>query len=126
MNNWVFAGRLTKQPEIKKVNDKSLCNFSVALNEGKDKVVFIECDWWGNRGEFLESVSKGTFVVVSGRFNPRKWQTKEGVEKVVFGCTVDNVTVNYSNKATENTNKEVQSKPSVEQTEEPDEDEIPF
>jgi single-stranded DNA-binding protein len=126
MNVWIIGGRLTKDPVVKTVNDKEIYNFSLAVNETKDSTLFVECDFWGSRGQFLTKLTKGTYLTVQGRFKKRVWTTKEGVEKTVIGCNVDNV---FLGNKVENTPKRPEPEVRVEEPDdnnEAEEDDIPF
>ena len=41
MNDCKFTGRLTSDPALKNVNGKSLVNFTLAVQETKDKTALI-------------------------------------------------------------------------------------
>ena len=124
MNVWIFTGRLTKQPVSKQVGNNMVYNFSVAINKGKDKdPIYAECDWWGDRGKYITSFDKGSLVTVHGELSPRKWTTKDGVEKTVLGCRVNDVSGLAVTKAER---VEQEARPEPEAVEEPEEDEIPF
>lgn len=79
-NNWTGIGRLTKDPELKKVTVRgeatSVCNFSLAVNEGKgdDDVSFFDVTCWG---KIADNVAKycfrGNLVHVSGRLKQDRW-----------------------------------------------------
>jgi len=86
-NQCTLVGRLTKDPEIKKVNGRdgeiSVCNFSLAVNDGKDDddVSFFEITCWG---KVADSVSKycfkGNRVLVNGRLKQDRWE-KDGEKR---------------------------------------------
>jgi len=75
-------GRLTRNPEIKKVTvrgeETSVCNFSIAVGENKDDASFFEVVCWG---KIAENVAKycfrGNRVCVSGRLKQDRWE-KDG------------------------------------------------
>lgn len=67
MNKVILVGRLTANPEIKKVNKKSCCNFAVAINYSKNEANFINCTAWGVTADFLgKNFEKGKKIVVEG------------------------------------------------------------
>lgn len=67
MNKVILVGRLTADPVVKKVNKKSCCNFTVAINCGKDEANFINCTAWGVTADFLKQYfEKGNRIVIEG------------------------------------------------------------
>lgn len=67
-NILILAGRLTKDPEIKKTNSgKSLVKFSIAVNEYKDKTTFVNCTAWEKLAESIGNhYKKGMLILVKG------------------------------------------------------------
>lgn len=62
-NNVSLCGTLTDHPVLKSVNDKCVCNFTVALNRpSKDKPQsdFINCGVWSQPTEYLERFAEKT------------------------------------------------------------------
>lgn len=81
LNNVVIGGVVGRDPEIKFTsNSKKLANFSIAVDNGKDK----ETDWfdvtaWEKQADIAESyMVKGSIVVVQGRLSQNKWEDKDG------------------------------------------------
>lgn len=67
MNKVILVGRLTDDPVINKVNKKSCCNFTVAINYTKNDAYFINCTAWGVTADFLKKYFKrGNRIVVEG------------------------------------------------------------
>lgn len=82
INTVALTGRLTKDPETKKIKDNDLCTFRLASSQvfGKEeKSLFIDVEIWGNQavscGKFL---AKGSLVGVSGQLAYDSWKNKEG------------------------------------------------
>lgn len=103
LNVFSFSGRLTDTPTVKELKEHTLYNFSIAVNNyaGKDKeydVFFVECSLWGDRGKFLLRLDKGAEMSVSGKLTVRKWTNKEGVEKTIIGCNVNDYEVHTKPK----------------------------
>ena len=87
MNQWMGIGYLTRDPEIKKVPGKngeiSVCNFSIAVSEGKNDgdVSFFDITCWGKVAENVaQYCSRGKRVCVSGRLKQDRWE-KEGEKR---------------------------------------------
>lgn len=98
MNKIIIAGRMTKEPEPKTTNSGTeVCNFTVAVDrrikKGEEKVAdFIECTAWGKTGVFVSTYfHKGDGITVDGRMESRKWQDKDGNNRVSWGVNCDNV-----------------------------------
>lgn len=108
LNKVMLIGRLGKDPEIKKVGDGEVCNFSVATSESwKDKrsgerkertewhTIVV---WNENAINFADKyLKKGDLVYIEGQIQTRKWEDQDtgkdryATEVVVpaFGGRVD-------------------------------------
>ena len=81
INTVVLIGRLTKTPEVRKTNDgKSVCNFTIAVGNGKDREAdFIQCVTFNHSADFLGNYAgKGDQVAVSGKITSNKWEDESG------------------------------------------------
>lgn len=72
MNKIIIIGNLTADPESRTTaNQKSVCNFSVAVNEGYGEsrtTVYFRAAAWGKTGEACQKyLKKGAKVMVEGR-----------------------------------------------------------
>ena len=79
MNNLSIIGRMTKDPEIKVVNSKMLCRFSIAVKRvyQKDKTDFFNCSLWGKQAEFVaDYCKKGELVSIVGSVHIDKHEDK--------------------------------------------------
>ena len=95
MNVIVLKGRLIADPEVKKVgaNQTTVCEFCVATNPRfeKDKTDFINCQAWGNTGEFIEKYfGKGKEIALVGELHIDKYE-KDGENRYLTRVKVDNV-----------------------------------
>lgn len=83
MNVLTVSGNLTRDPELKTTQSaKSVCSGSVAINDGKDKTLFLNFVAWEKTGELIaEYCKKGDKFTASGRLDLRKYEDKNGVEK---------------------------------------------
>ena len=86
MNKCVLMGRLTRDPEIRVNNDKTVARFSIAVDrrfkrDGDDQTAdFINCVAFGKTAEFVEKYAhKGTKFVVEGRIQTGSYTNKDGV-----------------------------------------------
>ena len=82
MNKWIGIGRLTKDPDFRvTANGKVLATFTLAVNRKYEKDVadFLPIITFGKTAEFTEKwLKKGMQIIVVGRIQVRKWETKEG------------------------------------------------
>lgn len=95
MNVIVLKGRLIADPEVKKVgaNQTTVCEFCVATDRRfeKDKTDFINCQAWGNTGEFIgKYFSKGKEIVLVGELHIDKYE-KDGENRYLTRVKVDSV-----------------------------------
>lgn len=97
MNNCVFIGNLTRDPEMKyTIGGKVVCNFGLALNYkvgDKESVTFLEMVAWEKQaeliGEWLKKGSKAAFVT---RARQESWEDKEtGAKRSKLVFDVQNV-----------------------------------
>lgn len=89
-NRIALKGNLTRDPEYKKISDRDLVSFRIAVNEsiGKDKeeTIYLDVDGWGSHADYAQNVdlSKGDRVVVEGRLRQRNWEDNEGVKRTAY------------------------------------------
>lgn len=95
MNNITMTGRLTAQPELKSTQSGvSVCSFTLAVKRPrtKDETDFIPCNAWRQSAEFLCNYgTKGSMVGVTGSLTSRKWQDKDGNNRVSYEVVCDTV-----------------------------------
>lgn len=98
LNNIVFQGRLTRDPELK-ITDSgiSVTKFTVAVdrdyrNGDEKQTDFIDCVAFRGTADFTHKYfSKGRMILVSGQLYSRKWQDKNGNNRVSWEVTAQNV-----------------------------------
>lgn len=94
MNSIVIKGRLTADPELKHTsNDKTVCNFSVAVNRRfqKDQADFFRVTAWGTTAEFVSKYfSKGQEVIIRGAMQSSKYE-KNGESRTAWDLQADEV-----------------------------------
>ena len=79
-----LLGRLTRDPEMREVNGKSVCKFSVAdvdkASRDRDAAAnFFTCEIWGKGAEVVSNYfSKGQRILVQGKLVPNHWTNKDG------------------------------------------------
>lgn len=131
MNIIVLKGRLTHDPELKKVgaNQKSVCDFTVATDRRfeKEKTDFINCQAWAQTAEFIAKYfSKGKEIAVVGELHIDKYE-KDGETRYATKLKVDNVEFCGSkNEGGNSPKKTVNAKADASDFEEIDDDDLPF
>lgn len=90
----MIAGNVGNVKEVKDVGDSQVLNFSVAVNNGKDKngeereATWYDCAVWGKRAEALAPyIEKGTKLALTGRPSARSHD-----DKAYLGLTVNELT----------------------------------
>ena len=82
MNKVIIMGKLTKDPDFRvTANGKVLATFTLAVNRKYEKDVadFLPIITFSKTAEFTEKwLKKGMQIIVVGRIQVRKWETKEG------------------------------------------------
>lgn len=95
MNTVCIIGRLGKDPELKYIQDgKAVAQFSVALDEGKDKdPSWVDVTAWEKTAEAVgQYLQQGDECAVTGRLRRERWQTEGGDKRsrlVVVASSVD-------------------------------------
>ena len=130
MNVITFDGRLTKDAELKQLQNNTVCNFDVACNIGygeRKKTIYFRCDLWNKRAESLHSyLTKGIQVFVTGELSTEEYTNKNGDIKINLKCRINDLTFGAESKnnekiqSTEQTNEKIKNDPII------DDDEIPF
>ena len=84
LNQSIITGRLTKDVELKKVNDRSVVSFTLASSrdykteDGSYPADFIDCVLWGAPAEnFNTLTAKGDTLQVTGRLQTRTYKIKK-------------------------------------------------
>ena len=74
MNKWIGIGRLTRDPEIRHINDKKTASFTLAVDDF-NKTEFINCVAWEKRADTADAyLKKGMKVAVAGKLHIRSWE----------------------------------------------------
>lgn len=90
LNKAIILGRLGQDPDIKKTNNSTVANLSIATSEKyKDKSGQMQeqTEWhrvtlWGRMAEIAEQyLAKGSLVLIEGKIQTRKWQDQSGADR---------------------------------------------
>jgi len=137
----VVSGRVGNDAEVKNVGDNTVCSFSVAHTEKvygpnpSEKVIWITCSIWGERGTKLAPhILKGTFVVVEGSGGVNAYINKNtGAAEAVIRCMVNSLEFggkpnggNESNSVTNTGNVQVINNPATINDKLSFDEELPF
>ena len=119
MNKVILMGRLVRDPDVRYSQgqeQKAIAKFTLAVDrrfkkDGEQSADFISCIAFGKTGEFAEKyLSKGTKVVVEGRWQTGSYDNKEGQKVYTNDCIVDSMEF-----AESKSNSETQSKPQTDE-----------
>lgn len=97
-----ITGRVGNDPDVNFTQaGKAIAKFSLACTPfAKDDTGWVEKDtiWfrvslWKNAEEFVEAVTKGALVTVTGRLNQRSYETKAGESRTELTVDTDAVGV---------------------------------
>lgn len=100
MNRIVLVGRLTRDPEIKVLEDKgkTLTRFVMAVDRafksgnGEREADFIPVVAWGRRAEVAgQYMTKGSMVSICGRLQTRNYEDKDGNRRYVSEVVADEI-----------------------------------
>ena len=107
LNQIVLMGRIVADPELKHTaSGVSTCTVRLAVErnwrQGDEKQTdFFDVVTWRNNAEFVTRyMSKGQLVAVQGSMQSRKWQDKNGNNRVSWEVQADNVYFTGSVKET--------------------------
>ena len=90
LNKIILMGRLCANPELRRTGSgTAVTSFSLACDRdfksqsGDKETDFIEVVAWKNTAEFVSKYfSKGKEIIVQGEMQSRKWQDKDGNNRI--------------------------------------------
>ena len=99
-NHITIVGNCTRDPELRfTAAGSAMAKFGVAVNrrwqnrstqEWEEEVSFFDVIAWGALGEnAVESIQKGTRVMVDGRLQQRSWETDQGEKRSSIELVAD-------------------------------------
>ena len=111
LNKVILAGRLTRDPELRRTNSGTpVTSFTVAVDRdfkgqnGEKETDFVDIVVWRNTAEFVSKYfSKGRMAIVEGRLQIRDWE-KDGVKHRNAEVVAENVYFGDSRHGTQSDN----------------------
>jgi len=97
-NECIFAGRLTRDPEIHEVNGTNVVSFTIATNrsftkksgEKSEKSLFMDCELWGPAAQIIKDRgAKGSTILVRGPLEQDNYEAKDGTKRTRFRLRVE-------------------------------------
>ena len=97
-NECIFAGRLTRDAEIREVNGTNVVSFTVAVNrsftkkngEKSEKSLFMDCELWGPAAQIVaDRGSKGATILLRGPLEQDNYEAKDGTKRTRFKVRVE-------------------------------------
>lgn len=121
MNNCVFIGRFTKDPEMKTFDSgskRASTNLAVNREFSKEEVDFIPVVFWNKTAEtVVNHLHKGSLVAVRGSLQQRSYE-KDGEKRTVFEVVVNNIEFLERVKKDEDKQKPAEVPPLLKESEE--------
>ena len=98
LNKIIMAGRLTKDPELRKAGETPVCSFRIACDrdfknkDGEKETDFVDVVVWRKMAESVAKYfTKGRMAIVVGRLQIREWADREGVKRYNTEIVADHV-----------------------------------
>lgn len=101
-NTVTVIGNVTREPELRFApTGSAIATFGLAVNrrwqnrqtnEWEEAVSFFDVVAWRELGEnVVESIAKGTRVIVTGRLEQRSWETQDGDKRSKVEIVADEI-----------------------------------
>lgn len=111
INHVTLSGRLTADPVLRKTSsDKSVASFTLAVDRPRakdsdsDMTDFFNCVAWNGTADAMgDYTSKGSLVSIEGRLQTRKYQDRQGNNRIVTEVICSNVVFMDSKKKSRET-----------------------
>lgn len=142
LNSICLVGRLTKNAELKYVNDSmAVATFTLAVNRnfksqnGEREADFINCVIWRQQAENLANwAKKGALIGITGRIQTRSYENQQGQRVYVTEVVADSFQLLESRKDREGGQSQGYSHPDFSRQAEPmnanpmdiSDDDLPF
>lgn len=126
----VIIGNLTRAPEVRDVEGKTCCTFTVAVNLRRGanaQAEYIRVTAWAQLGDLCASyLDKGRKVsVATSRLSAHGWQGRDGGVKAQIECVADDVEF-LTPKGAQTEGAQTEDAPAGGDFTEVEDDELPF
>ncbi len=93
MNTVTLIGGLTRDPELRKRGETTVCDMRIAESNGrKDSPLYINISTFGRQAETCkEYLAKGRQIAVTGQLRFREWENDEGQKRSEHTIAADRV-----------------------------------
>lgn len=83
-----LEGNITKEPEMKKMNNKDFAQFDIAVYKGQNSSFFVRVKAWEKSALYASDLIKGDRVIVFGKLDVETWDGNDGKKnsKTVVIC----------------------------------------
>lgn len=107
VNKFIGIGHLCADPKSQEFQTNKKCSFSIAINNTKTDVMYLNIESWNNVAENCSKyLNKGSCVYVEGKLKSSTWEDKSGMKRTSFFVNADIVRFLPNGKSQENTNTE--------------------
>ena len=100
INSVVLAGRITKEPELRKTQSgKSVCSFVIACDrpktkDGESAADFISCVAWNQSADYLCAYAHtGDLIGIQGSIQTRSYDDQSGQRRYVTEVLANRLTI---------------------------------
>ena len=131
LNKFIAEGNLTRDPEISQINDKyTVCKFGIAVNNPykENEPTYIDVEAWNKLAENCEKfLEKGRKVIVEGRLELKRWETKQQEKRTKLFCAAERVHFTGQKDSDDKTGETSSTREAISSKEEDEAlEEIPF
>jgi single-strand DNA-binding protein len=93
MNTVTLIGGLTRDPELRKRGETTVCDMRVAESDGrKDAPLYINISAFGRQAETCnEYLAKGRQIAVTGQLRFREWENDKGQKRSEHTIAADRI-----------------------------------
>lgn len=115
INQFVGIGRLVQSPELRYTsNNKSVCEFTIAINNTKEDTTFLKITTFGKVAETVnEYCRKGDLIGVMCSVRNHNWEDKNGIKHYDYNFIANKISFLSSNtnilKEQENTKNDTKT-----------------
>lgn len=94
-NKLILMGNMVADPEFRRVGEKDLGRFTVAINDsykGDAPPTYVDCEFW-EPGKVATFLTKGKPVLLEGRIKQDRWKNSEGESRSKHIMVVQRLTL---------------------------------